>query len=196
MKAEARMFASTVAISVPFWLYWARIAIRHEREAKAHRKMAEMHRGDPGMDLVAETEASMVAITASAHAIDALYGKLVDGIKMPSEIVERWAKSRPSRKNKLLQALAVHVDIDPQQWQREFDWLFDIARDKAVHHGERPNETVRHPLGMSVAPEMVTYSMESATRAVNLILDVFDKSSTTNSWIGELHRLRARTSQE
>lgn len=57
------------------------------------------------------------------------------------------------------------------QWVAEFEWLFDL-RDAAEHPEESPKPSIPHPLGTNTAPEQVDYSMEIATRAVELALSV------------------------
>ena len=178
-SAEAVVPPVAILMSTPFWFYWAQIAIRHQSIANMHRAKAEADRSSLSESLTAETQASMVAITASAHAIDAFYGKCEADIVIPPETLQRWERRRPSRKNKLLQTFGFGFDVDTQRWQGGFDWLFGSARDRAVHHGERTRSVVLHPVETYTAPEIVDYSVESSARAVDLMLDVLDKCTSS-----------------
>lgn len=57
------------------------------------------------------------------------------------------------------------------RWRAELSWLFKL-RGSAVHFTEDWKDSAPHPLGNNAAPELVTYSAESAERAVNLLVDV------------------------
>src|SRR5687767_2354522 len=78
--AHARGGTVTLSVAINLCIYWARIATEHLREARQERaKMIALDRADPdqgiqfGEALGRETRASMVAITAAAHALDAFY---------------------------------------------------------------------------------------------------------------------------
>ena len=45
-------------------------------------------------------------------------------------------------------------------------------RDESVHPEEAMNEPQRHPLGLSVAAESVTFGLEAATREVRFARDL------------------------
>jgi hypothetical protein len=111
----------------------------------------------------------MVAISGSAHAIDALYGTTRDLIDLPEGKVERWNKNDTPRRGQILETLKVrlHLGRYATQWGGEFSWLFDL-RDAAAHHESPLNEPVRHPGDPSwgnVAKEMAEYEPGAATRA-------------------------------
>ncbi|MDG5807912.1 hypothetical protein P9869_35750 [Streptomyces ossamyceticus] len=116
-----------------------------------------------------EFDAALVAVAASAHTLDALYGSVVP----ESRRAELKAKRIP-RRSAIREGLKLVFATGPRNtpWVDEFKWLFDL-RDAAVHHGEKPQETVPHPdLGTHTGPEYVAYSTKSADRAVELMLDV------------------------
>jgi hypothetical protein len=87
IKAEARVMAATILVSTPFWLYWSEIAIESEHSAWLHRKAAD--RTNPGRAMIEETKASMIALTACAHALDAFCGKFADD-SMPPDLLKKW----------------------------------------------------------------------------------------------------------
>ncbi len=153
------------------WLWWAEIAIDQERLAREAR--AEALRITPtgdgfGEALIRETRASLIAVSASAYALDALYGVMAD-IIAPVETGTRWSTLLETFKV----AFYVHGRPGGGGWAGEFEWLFDL-RDSAVHHDEENRESVPHLTGTNTSWANVAYSLESAERAVNLMLDVLD----------------------
>lgn len=59
----------------------------------------------------------------------------------------------------------------------EASWLFK-RRDNALHFSEDLRDTVIHPLGIPLAPEYRNYSVESAERALNLVLEILSTCMT------------------
>jgi len=148
-------------IAVSLTMYWTMIAAQHAAEARGHADGGS----DDGDRMVSETLAAMVAVSASAHALDALYGSL-------SRIVPTPARS--NRRSIILETLKQGFGIGAKQhaWLPEFEWLFEL-RDGAVHHEEGARHTVPHPrLAVHVGEEMAAYSAESAERAYALVVDV------------------------
>jgi hypothetical protein len=174
MKAEAAVMAPTILISAPFWLYWSEIAIESENSAWLHRMAAD--RASPGRAMIEETKASMTALTACAHALDAFCGKFADDI-MPRDLLKKWQAGEGNRRMQIWDTLRHGFDVNTHAWKSEIVWLFRDRRNPALHHAEKTKETVGHPLGPHTAPEMVGYSAESSSRAADLLLDVFDKCS-------------------
>lgn len=161
----------SVVITTHLWPTWMRIAIDRARVARDAR--AEAVKGGLGNDtgkwMRSEFEAAVVAVAASAHALDALYGSTV----ISQEVRAKWLKKKTSRPGKIREALKLVFDTGPVDnlWVDEFKWLFDL-RDAAVHAKETPKPSVPHPLGTNTASEQVDYSTESATKAVELALSV------------------------
>ncbi|MEV4619693.1 hypothetical protein AB0J74_13405 [Asanoa sp. NPDC049573] len=116
-----------------------------------------------------EFEASLIAVAASAHALDALYGSTV----VPASVRQIWASKGTKRHGKIREALKLVFNTGAvnARWAVDFAWLFDL-RDAAAHPEEKPKASVPHPLGTNTAPEYVDYSVESAERAVELALSV------------------------
>jgi hypothetical protein len=112
-------------------------------------------------------QASLVAVTASALALDALSGAAV------SEQPRGPRSKRPRRAGKIHEALKRAFDTGPvnEHWADEFRWLFAL-RAAGVHPEEKPQPSDRHPLGMNLSPEFVQYSVEPAERAVAFALSV------------------------
>ena len=161
-------------MSAPFWLYWAEIAIESEHSATLHRMAAVP--GNPGRAIVEETKASMIALTACAHALDAFCGKFAEDI-MPPDLLRRWRAGEGTRRNQIWDTLRHGFEVRIHSWREEIVWLFKERRNPAVHHSEKTREIVKHPVGTGTALEMVDYSAEASRRAVDLLLDVLDKCS-------------------
>jgi hypothetical protein len=112
----------------------------------------------------------MVAIAASAHALDALYGSSV----VPASLRANFKDKRTSRPAAIREALKAPFDTGPinRRWVAEFDWLFGL-RDAAAHAEETSRPSLPHPIGSNVSHERATYRVEAAERAVGFVLDVF-----------------------
>jgi DNA-directed RNA polymerase subunit RPC12/RpoP len=172
IEVVASVLNASILITIHLWLAWLRIAI--ERARVARRARAEiMSRG--GKREIAslmrqEFEASVVAVAASAHALDALYGSTV----ISQNLRDQWKQKGSKRHGKIREALKQVFDTGPvnDQWVSDFAWLFDL-RDAAAHAEESPKKPVPHPIGTNTAPEQVDYSVESAERAVAFALSVF-----------------------
>ena len=175
IESEAAFGAPTILMSTPFWLYWSEIAIESEHSAWSHRMAADM--GNTGQAMIAETKASMIALTACAHALDAFCRKFAASI-LPSDLLEKWQKGKDGkRSNQVLKTLRYGFDVKTDAWKDEIFWLFQRRRNPALHYAEKTKEVVEHPLGTHTAPEMVDYSADASTRAVDLLLDVLDECS-------------------
>ncbi|MDO0936498.1 hypothetical protein QQY66_34125 [Streptomyces sp. DG2A-72] len=115
-----------------------------------------------------EFDASLIAVAASAAALEALCGSLV-----VREVVagKKLGENQPAKIRESLKLVFVSRPFN-DGWTAEFDWLYDL-RDPAIHHREEPKKTVPHrSLGVYTGPEYVHYSTESADKAVHLMLDV------------------------
>jgi hypothetical protein len=174
---EAKRLSSSVnvTLSTPLWLYWAEIAIANEKLALGHRA---------SRDIVSETKDAMVAISASAHAIDGFYGRFRD-IVVPAEIREKWQINRERgkaapRPNQLLETLKRGFKVKIEAWRSDFEWLFEV-RNAAVHFEEASKDTAEHPGlgGGHTSQDRVTYSLEPAGRAISLMLDVLDNCTAS-----------------
>lgn len=81
---QTKFGVPTILITHHVWIDWTRIARRHLRAAHAGRQRALAARASgenmgPGME--AEFEASLVAVSATSHALDGLYGALSNLVK-------------------------------------------------------------------------------------------------------------------
>jgi hypothetical protein len=110
----------------------------------------------------------MVCIAAAASAIDALH-------YVVAPMVGRSGDVRGVAKGK---AWAYHLGTfraatnAASRWQADFEWL-DRLRAAALHPQPQQHVPKRHPvLPTNVAVENLMFSIESATRAADLLIDI------------------------
>jgi hypothetical protein len=164
-----------VSINNHLWSTWMKTAIEQAQRARQARGRLVSLTWSPEQSssaewiavLEQEFQASLVAVTASALALDALYGAAI------SEQVRGPRSRRSRRAGKIYESLKHAFDTGPvnRHWADEFKWLF-AQRDAGVHPEEKPQPSDRHPLGMNLSPEYVQYSVEPAERAVAFALAV------------------------
>jgi len=151
-----------------------RVAIQHEAMAKAARQ--ELEQAAPenrdGYMLQNEADAALVAICATAFALEALTRELDDLITLPGHVGSVAAQPTASRQARLGATEAVGRSKGlVTVWTRELAWLFGV-RGGAMRYEGMSKPTQPHPVGMNVSVAQVTYSPENATRAVDLLLGI------------------------
>jgi predicted nucleic acid-binding Zn-ribbon protein len=173
VEARTTVPTPSILLTAHLWITWLRVAI--ERAQQARRVREEMvRRRDQGANaaelLNDEFEASIVAVAASAHALDALYGSAA----IPQSVRAQWRHSSSSREGHIREALKGVFDTGRVNtpWVTEFGWLFDL-RDSAAHAREEAKSPQPHPIVGNTSQEYVTYSAESAEPAVEFALSVF-----------------------
>jgi len=171
--ARAVVPAPSILLTASLWIAWLSIAI--ERAQAARRVRGEMvslrDQGGNAADLLSgEFEASIVALAASAHALDALYGSTV----VPQSVRDQWRNSSSGREGHIREALKCVFNTGKVNtpWVTEFGWLFDL-RDFAVHPPEEAEPPEPHPVVGNTSAVYVRYSCESADRAASFALSVF-----------------------
>jgi hypothetical protein len=168
---------ATAKASSNMWIKWALIAMDHERTARVARSEAErvtdpQKLGDP---FEAEFHASLVALTASAFALEAFANHLDEwlGASVPKTVGQQYGGRVPAAV-RVIQVLKDSFDIGPNEprWTAEVRALFDLRND-VVHFKPAWNELVKHPTGKSdVVLETVIYSLERASRSVALAVEI------------------------
>lgn len=157
---------ATPQMSMPLWFHWAQIA---KQQAALSRAAATAY---PAGNMLDEMHPAMIAITATAIALDGLYDQVafVDAAlpqgSSPSD-------SRPPRQRVILERLkrAFALGKKGHDWLIEFDRL-DALRDPAVHPEETLAPPTPHPRWGNTALEVSLYSAEAAEWAFALLLDV------------------------
>jgi hypothetical protein len=175
----------------PLWLVWSRLAVEHAAIAEAARESDRvidavslalqnpsstiedyLDSDDPRpTEGTAEFDASLIAIVASAVAVDGLYGSVKPLINPPA--------STATRPRQIIETLKLGFSIgrESHRWLPELDWLFDV-RDVAVHHAEelRPMTIVRVTAETVLVSsnEAWYFSAPNAHRAANLCAEIID----------------------
>jgi hypothetical protein len=120
---RARLSSPLVSVSIRsnFEITWFRIAVEHERDALAARRTAEQaEEADRGDAFDAELRGTMVAVAASAFAVDALHLTIND-------LLERGLRSSAGGDGRIVETLKIALDLGPrtQDWQRRVPELFE-----------------------------------------------------------------------
>lgn len=177
MSSDADAAQSVEGFSITsqmlLWISWTRIAVKQEAVARSARQRATWLNQEGkycGDELNEELEAVLVAITASANALEAVYGGLLT--RAPSLVPPD--STRPDWR-KVLLALEACFEVDPQKlqtWRTRFERLFTIKRNAVVHFKEPSRALEVHPLGLRTSPEHCEYTLEEGELSVGLVLDV------------------------
>jgi hypothetical protein len=158
-EATATAPMSRVMLGVPIWVYWWRIA---EERADAAGKADQM--GD-------DMEPSMVAIVASASALEGMRGSLAQHADC---VLPRFdPQTRPEAKIAETFKCCFVVGRQMEKWREPLDWLFEL-RDPVVHSEEKLREGVTAPgkPNLTIPVESRDYSAASAKRAVGLVREM------------------------
>jgi hypothetical protein len=174
--ASAEAFNPSITMRTHLWVFWARIALKHEAMAKAARKEAQQPDVDLGPLLEQEMDASLVGICASAFALEALSRELDELGLVPAATQAAWKRNQVSDAKVTLELLKLAVDTKGvvSIWRQELPWLFGV-RGGSVHYRGAHEAPQPHPLGTNVAPAGITYSVENTSRAVDLLLSILER---------------------
>lgn len=171
------------------WIPWGRIAVRSEGAAWTARQRANaLHNADKycGDELEEEMEATLVAVTATANALEAIYG----GLHLRARNLVRPPSERPDWR-KVLRSIGAAFDLDPattQSWASGFKELFAVKRNAVVHFRETPGRPTLHPVGVKTTPELCEYTLEVSAQSVELLLEVLAVTGASSSRTPELQR--------
>ena len=157
-------------------IHWAEIAIASAQAARrARQALADAQRRGSPLELALATEmhASLIAISAAASALDALFAELKP-LVFTADFTNRWKKNGTKRRQQIRETFKHGFRIVGDHWGGDFDRLFDLRADAvrpgASAHGPGAG---RHPLGIDAAPEFCRFTCEEAERAARLIVDVY-----------------------
>ena len=169
--SEWQAVAPVIKMKANFWSNWSDIAVDHARIARRERGVLVdwWSRGDTtAHPMVAEMNASLVAIAATAFAIDAFHADVAPLLgRNPDARVAR-GKTRAYVLDTFRQGVP-----EAKTWQKEFDWLFR-TRDAEVHPISEFAPPVPHPaVASNVSVEVVRYSVEGSDRAVDILVRVW-----------------------
>jgi len=147
------------------WARWVEVAVTNELEARSHFQRFLV---EPESDaLTAELRSSLVAITATAHTIEALYGDIKYLIPPPT-------RRGDSRDQRIAGGLSVAFGLTPDQrtWLRErLTWLGDL-RNFAVHPYTEDEAPRPHPAGVRTSSEAALFNAVECGKVLDFGFDV------------------------
>lgn len=167
--------------SVSFAVLWLRVSLGHAAAAEAQK-------AGGGVDFTP----AVVAVTAAAFSLDALFGALRPIVNPPRPN----GRSKPARYAQVFELLKhgfVVSGRDQGHWQSELEWIFDL-RDSSVHHAEMPRSFDR--IGTTAEgdpvfgpPELQVYSADQARKAADFAREVLEHclnnpKPSTREWAG------------
>jgi hypothetical protein len=167
LQAVARVPTPGIQITTHLWLVWRRVAVENLGRCSAARSAGDL--GD-------ETAYGMVAICASAFAMEGLLGAWTP-LAMPAETIAAW--SRPGNKTKaserVLQVLK-HSMVDQRKAEELASHWPPVleSRGDAAHFLEAPKAPVPHPSGTNTSPEDERYCLENGRAAVHLLRETHE----------------------
>jgi hypothetical protein len=160
----------SVQIKSNFWHSWTQVAIRHEQEARRARAklVAGWGASDAGIHMPEEMQASMVSLVAVAFALDALHFEVAPLIGRSSDPRDGGGSAWGYQ----LDTFRLALPGVANKWQSRMEWLADVRRD-AVHAQPVSRPPRPHPgVPTNTADEYRVFSSESATRAVDFLMEV------------------------
>ena len=180
-KAGRRPAGASCMIHQIMWVRWIEIAVEQELQA-ARSFLALLEGGPDPRQLLAEFHASLLAVTASAYTIDAVYAEVKYRIPPPSH--------RPDKRDSQLSHAFAEafglLEANIGRLKSEIHWLFEL-RDKAVHPYTEPSVPEKHPAGFQSGIENSLFNTVTSGRAVDtamLILGIAASPPTSlNRWI-------------
>ena len=146
------------------WARWIEVAVEHELEARdAFRDLKSRAHSDA---LLIEFRASLVAVTAAAYTIEALFGDIK--YLIPAQ------PRRDNRHKQLRHAFSAAFGIPDAEDQRlagDLAWLFGL-RDSAAHPYTESALPERHPAGINTGAENSQFNAVTSGRAVDLAMEL------------------------
>ena len=173
LTAEARMTVDDAKVKLKhhLWIDWSWIAtdqIRLAGDARARALILADAGQNWASEAAGEARASMIAISACAHAIDAIYGGLKSavGVQKPGVGASRHAYIRTAVVSAYRGGNGLY-----KQLKDDFAWLFEL-RDSAVHPDAELSPAVPHPVAGDGSREAAWYCLENARRASRVLLEL------------------------
>ncbi len=154
---------SSVLMRQVMWARWLEIAVEHESAAKkSFRKIV----ADPNSGAhMPEFRDSLVAVTAAAYCVEALFGEI-------KYLIDPVEVKRPTRSRILARAFQEAFGIEPRNYarlQQELTWLFQL-RNGVVHAYTEDELPVRHPAGINAGAEASRFNAVTSGRAVDVAM--------------------------
>jgi len=167
-----------VSLSSGLWATWAAIAIRAEAAAIGSREQLEREypHGDWNRMTTAELEASLVAVSGSAIAIDGLFGVIKPKSGIEDRRVQQWKAQQIARHSRIFEVFqsCLVLGSATNRWPQQLQWLFSLRNDN-LHFSEAFLPPAVHPVLGNTTLERATYTSENASKAVDVLVDVLTR---------------------
>jgi hypothetical protein len=145
------------------WARWLEIAVEHESAAKRSFRQIV---ADPNSGAhMPEFRDSLVAVTAAAYCIEALYGEI-------KYLIDPVEVKRPTRSRILARAFRDGFGIEARNYARlelELAWLLQL-RNSVVHAYTEEELPVRHPAGIDTGAEASRFNAVTSGRTVDVAM--------------------------
>jgi hypothetical protein len=168
-----------VAVRQTMWLQWLEIAVRNEMVAR--RGFQELITNQASDPLGREFRASLIAVTASSNAIEAIFGEVK--YLIPPQ------PRRDKRHNQLRHAFRISFGIAAPDDAKLYDQLATLfsLRDSAVHPYTELVPTEQHPAGINTGVEHSLFNAVTSGSAVETAITVIQFAAAPpkpfNYWI-------------
>jgi hypothetical protein len=179
VAAGKRPVGGGVTLHQIMWARWIEIAV--DQELRAVQSFCRLRDGDLG-ELMTEFHCALLAVTASAYTIEAVFAEIKYLIPPPTQRSDR-------RDTVLINAFTQAFGIGSERMARiraEMLWLFD-RRDYAIHPYTEPEIPVPHPVGINSGKENAFFNAVTSGRAVDTAMTILDIAgnppSPLNRWI-------------
>lgn len=184
IRAGKRAHGLSVSMRQNMWARWIEVAVEHELAAR------EAYHGilaNPNSDnLIREFHASLVATTATAYTVEAVFGDIKYLIP-----IQPGRKRNQRLRNAFRTAFGTSGPAD-EQLAGELRWLFTL-RDSAAHPYTESVAPARHPAGINTGVEHSHFNAVTSGRAVDTAMAVLDLAASPlrpstrwiERWVGE-----------
>jgi hypothetical protein len=164
LTVKARFPQATIAVQPNLWHNWARIAMRAEARAIASRREALTSSEDIAQFIETETLESMVVVLGVRQSFHHLYLEWRDDLGIDAE----------HHVAKLATTDLPLTDDDLDAWLADVKSVID-DRNEIIHDTPESLPVVPHPLGTNTSVFDARFTLERATRAVDLMLDFYQR---------------------
>ena len=164
------------------WATWVEVAVEHELEARRSFQNIVSNPHTAGDYLIREFRASLVAVTASAYTIEAVYGDIKYRIPVQDRDGGRAKELRRAFRD-AFGLLGCAVD---HRMAEELSWLFKW-RHAAVHPYTELETPAPHPAGPNTGAEHSRFNAITSGRAVDAAMTILAAAEAPpkalNRWI-------------
>ncbi|WP_228002461.1 hypothetical protein [Nocardia australiensis] len=173
------------------WAAWIDVAVRHAVEAKI-----AIASGPTSAALAEEFHASLIAVTASAYAIEAVYLELK--YLIPCQKLDLNG-NRLEQFQIVRNAFAVAFGLDNLARDRLGSSLAPVfkRRNSAVHPSSEMRPLAAHPSGVQTSPELAEFNAKTSKEAVECALGVLtiatDPENASQGWVARWVRKNAES---